>query len=194
MAQANAVGSTATLAVYPNYAIQSWGPATIGGIAYGGETVLGYLHAMTSELASPGGSQGQGLPSGLSFSMPYVQDAWNDATSAGIAPRLFVKQIQRESNFNPAAVSPAGAIGIAQFMPATAAGLGFDPHDPQVSLRQAAFVMAQKVTLYHGDYSQALAAYNAGDGAVASARTRCGMAWLSCLPRETQDYVAAILS
>ena len=72
------------------------------------------------------------------MSMPYVAESWNDAIEAGIPPDSFVRQIQQESGFNPAAISSAGAIGIAQFMPATAAGMGFDPHDPDVSLRMAA--------------------------------------------------------
>ena len=124
---------------------------------------------------------------------PYVAEAWSDASDAGIPPELFVRQIQQESGFNPAAISPAGAIGIAQFMPATAAALGFDPHNPVVSLRMAALYMAQKQASYHGDDAQALAAYNAGDGAVQSAIARCGTRWLSCTPPETQQYVAAIV-
>jgi soluble lytic murein transglycosylase-like protein len=125
--------------------------------------------------------------------MPSVAEAWNDATQVGISPSTFVRQINQESGFNPTAISSAGAIGIAQFMPATAAALGFDPHDPTVSLRMAALFMAQKQASYQGAEAKALAAYNAGDGTVQAAVTRCGTTWLSCMPAETQQYVAAIL-
>ena len=115
-------------------------------------------------------------------------------------PRLVFHRIPlcdrsiRKVAFNPAAISSAGAIGIAQFLPATAAALGFDPHNPDVSLRMAALYMAQKQVSYQGDYAKALAAYNAGDGTVQNAIARCGTNWLSCTPQETQQYVAAILS
>src|SRR5215831_13304043 len=60
------------------------------------------------------------------------------ARNAGIDPDIFVSQIQAESGFNPTARSGAGALGIAQFMPGTAAGLGVDPSDPYASLDAAA--------------------------------------------------------
>jgi soluble lytic murein transglycosylase-like protein len=78
-------------------------------------------------------------------------------------------------------------------MPATAAGMGFDPHDPDVSLRMAALYMAQKQASYQGDYAKALAAYNGGDRTVQAAIASCGTNWLSCTPQETQQYVTAIL-
>lgn len=78
---------------------------------------------------------------------------------------MFARQILRESTYNPNAVSPAGARGIAQFMPDTAAGLGVDPMDPIASLDAAA---AYDSRLYRkfGKWSVALAAYNAGEGNV----------------------------
>ena len=54
----------------------------------------------------------------------YVAIAQQDAVANGISPVYFVRQIQIESGFNPNAYSPAGAVGIAQFLPSTAAGLG----------------------------------------------------------------------
>ena len=123
----------------------------------------------------------------------YVALARADALQADIDPDIYVRQINQESGFNPNAVSPAGAIGIAQFMPATAAGLGIDPHDPNASLRAAALMMSRLLVDSQGDYRQALAAYNAGSGAVQAAISRCGARWLSCVPQETQHYVAAIV-
>ena len=121
----------------------------------------------------------------------YVTLARQDAVNAGINPAMFVKQIQQESGFNPNALSPAGAIGIAQFMPDTAASIGLDPYDPVASLKAAAHLDATNLAHY-GDESKALAAYNAGSGAVDSAIARCGTAWESCLPHETQQYISTI--
>ena len=121
----------------------------------------------------------------------YVALARQDAVNAGINPTWFVKQIQQESGFDPNAVSPAGAIGIAQFMPATAESMGIDPHDPEASLKAAAHLDAANLAHY-GSEEKALAAYNAGSGTVDSAIAQCGTAWESCLPHETQVYISAI--
>ncbi len=91
-----------------------------------------------------------------------------------------------ESNFNPFAVSPAGAAGIAQFMPATAAMYGLtDRFDAEASIDAQAHLMYDLLEQF-GSPALALAAYNAGPGAVAG----CG-----CVPAipETQAYVARIL-
>src|SRR5215471_16732916 len=88
------------------------------------------------------------------------------AQKAGIDPDIFVRQIQQESGFNPTAKSGAGAIGIAQFMPGTAQGMGIDPTDPYAALEAAARLDAQHLKQYGGDWSRALAAYNAGPGNV----------------------------
>jgi soluble lytic murein transglycosylase-like protein len=97
-----------------------------------------------------------------------------------------------ESGFNPNAISPSGAVGIAQFEPSTAAGLGFNPYDPVAALKGAANYMARLSSEYGGDYTKALAAYNAGSGTVNSAIQRGGANWLSLMPAETQNYVARI--
>ncbi len=72
---------------------------------------------------------------------------------------------QTESGFNPSATSPAGAIGLMQIMPATAAGIGINPLDPVQSIYGAAELLAQKLKAF-GSLPLALAAYNAGDQAV----------------------------
>jgi hypothetical protein len=127
-------------------------------------------------------------------SSQYVALAEQDATAAGIDPQTFVRQINQESGFNANAKSPAGAEGIAQFEPGTAAGLGINPWDPVASLKAAANLMASYVRTYGGDYAMALAAYNSGTGTVQSALNRCGTAlWQSCLPGETQNYLRTIL-
>ncbi|HYW88705.1 MAG TPA: lytic transglycosylase domain-containing protein, partial [Chloroflexota bacterium] len=86
------------------------------------------------------------------------------AQRAGIDPDIFVRQIQQESGFNPNAKSPAGATGIAQIVPQFHPGV--DPNDPYASLDYAANLDAQHLQRYGGDYSKALAAFNAGAGAV----------------------------
>jgi soluble lytic murein transglycosylase-like protein len=128
---------------------------------------------------------------------PYVAVAIEAAVQARLSPQLFVRQIQVESGFNPAAVSPAGAVGIAQFLPSTAAGLGIDPWNPEAALRGAARLMASYVQSYQGDDAKALAAYNAGTGSVEQAISLCAATarpWQACLPTETQRYLTLILS
>lgn len=122
----------------------------------------------------------------------YVAIAQQDAVAAGISPLYFTRQIMLESDFNPNAVSPSGAVGIAQFEPGTAAGLGFNPYDPIAALKGAANYMASLSASYGGDYTKALAAYNAGSGTVNYAVQQGGANWLSLMPAETQNYVARI--
>lgn len=132
----------------------------------------------------------------VSMSLPesqYVAMAEQDAVAAGIPPTYFVRQIEQESGFNPNAYSPAGAEGIAQFMPGTAAGLGINPWDPAASLQAAAHMMATYAKAFDGDYAKALASYNSGSATVNSAVAACGANWISCLPAETQQYIAIIM-
>lgn len=124
----------------------------------------------------------------------YQQSARQYASGAGVDSTIFVNQIQQESGFNPRATSPAGAEGIAQFMPATAAGMGINPWDALQALAGAAALDASNLKKYKGDYKKMLAAYNAGGGAVDKAVNRSGDNWLSAMPSETQQYVATILS
>lgn len=123
----------------------------------------------------------------------YVAIAQQDAVAVGIPPDYFVRQINTESGFNPNAVSPAGAVGIAQFLPGTAAGLGINPWDPIQALRGAAQLMASYNKTYGGDYAKALAAYNGGSGTVQSAVNNCGASWLNCLPYQTRHYIYVIM-
>lgn len=132
-------------------------------------------------------------PVSYNMANDYVGMARQAASSAGISPDTFVRQIQQESGFNPNAGSPAGAQGIAQFMPGTAASMGVNPYDPSSALPGAARMMAGLAAQYGGDYAKALAAYNAGGGAVDSAVAAGGANWLAFMPAETQNYVAIIM-
>ena len=124
----------------------------------------------------------------------YIALAQQDAIAAGIPPGLFVRQINQESGFNPTDLSDAGAEGIAQFMPDTAAGLGIDPWNPVQALQGAAQLMSRYTHTYGGDYAKALAAYNGGSGTLQYCMTHYGTNWFSCEPAQTQAYVQKIMS
>jgi soluble lytic murein transglycosylase-like protein len=111
----------------------------------------------------------------------------------GLDPEVFVRQIQQESGFDPQARNRrTGATGLGQVMAATAQDPGFgvaplrDRLDPVENLRFSAEYMAAMLNKFGGDYSLALAAYNAGPGVVDRAGGIPGI-------EETQNYVARIL-
>jgi Transglycosylase SLT domain/SPOR domain len=109
------------------------------------------------------------------------------AKTHGLPVGYFVNLIWRESRFQTDAVSPAGAQGVAQFMPGTASARGLaDPFDPASAIPASAKYLAELAKKF-GNLGLAAAAYNAGETAVD--------AWLDDkreLPIETQDYVLAI--
>lgn len=123
-------------------------------------------------------------------------------------PALLAAQTAQESAFNPGAVSPAGAVGLVQFMPKTwewALAMrwipaGAERTDPRLNLQAAVSFMRWLLDRYKGHASPlelALAAYNAGPGAVDKAVKATNRSdWEGvrpALPRETQDYVSRIL-
>jgi len=124
----------------------------------------------------------------------YIALAQEDARASGIPADLFVRQINQESGFNPTDLSPAGAEGIAQFMPDTAAGLGIDPWNPVDALQGAAQLMSHYQHQYDGDYAKALAAYNGGSGTLQYCLTTYGSQWFSCESAQTQAYIQKIIS
>jgi soluble lytic murein transglycosylase-like protein len=94
----------------------------------------------------------------------------NAARKHGLPPEFLAATLLQESAYDVEALSPAGAIGIAQFMPETAADVGIDPHDPFEAIGGAAELLGGYVIAYTGEYDDAyataLAAYNAGPTAV----------------------------
>lgn len=183
-------GTLATLVPLANDQGQWNLSSGLGALIQTARTGLQSLIAHQSSQSSTG--QSHSLPPMTIPRSQLVTLAEQDATAAGISPVYFVRQINLESGFNPNAVSPGGAEGIAQFEPSTAAGLGIDPFNPTQALKAAAQMMARYSSQY-GGYDKALAAYNAGPASLQRAENSCGANWLSCMPAETQHYVATIM-
>ena len=106
-----------------------------------------------------------------------------------LSAEFLAATILQESAYDPRAFSAAGAIGIAQFMPDTAAGVGLDPYDPFDSIDAAGALLGNYAAQYRGRnadaYAMALAAYNAGPLAV--------MRYRGVPPyAETREYIALI--
>ncbi len=167
-----------------NVQIQSFDPSSVVSIRRVlPDTAVTPTAALLSGLTSVPGTT---TMVGVQVPNTYVATINQAATANGIPPQLLAALLHQESGFNPHAVSGAGAIGIAQFMPGTAAGLGIDPSNPQQAINGAAQLIG-RYTRQFGSYADALAAYNAGPGAV----QRYG----GVPPYgETQAYVANILA
>jgi hypothetical protein len=142
--------------------------------------------------STPDASRGARRPGDGRSAVPaFVPPAYEQAIARAasrwsVSAALLAAQLYAESNFNPFAASGAGALGIAQFMPGTARTYGLaDPFDAVASISAQAHLMRDLLRRF-GSVPLALAAYNAGSGAV----ERCG-----CVPAfpETQAYVAKIL-
>ena len=88
------------------------------------------------------------------------------AEKYGLPPELVRSVIKAESGFAAQAVSPKGAIGLMQLMPGTARDLGADPHDPAANVDAGTRYLRALLEKYDGGLRHALAAYNAGPGAV----------------------------
>ncbi|MCI7056958.1 MAG: lytic transglycosylase domain-containing protein [Selenomonas bovis] len=113
----------------------------------------------------------------------FVQQA---AREYNVDPRLVSAVAQTESGGDQSAVSPAGAIGVMQLMPDTAASLGVNPYDEKQNVEGGAKYLREMLDAFGGDVRKAVAAYNAGPAAV--------KAYGGVPPyRETQDYVSKVL-
>jgi hypothetical protein len=143
--------------------------------------------------AAETGESGRGSTARSAAALPsFVPSRFRDpllaaATRWNVSAALLAAQLMAESNFNPFAVSPAGAQGIAQFIPSTAAAYGLDdPFDPVAAIDAQAHLMSDLIRQL-GSPELALAGYNAGPGAVEGCQ---------CVPAipETQAYVTRILA
>ncbi len=115
----------------------------------------------------------------------YIAHAKSAANRHGVPEDLFLRLVQQESGWNAGAVSHKGATGLAQLMPATAQRLGVNMHDPKQNLEGGARYLRMMYDKF-GSWRLALAAYNAGPGAVEK---------YNGIPpfNETKNYVKAIL-
>ena len=115
----------------------------------------------------------------------YLEAARAAARAHDVPEDLFLRLVQQESGWNPNAVSHKGATGLAQLMPGTAAMLGVDISDPQQNLKGGARYLRMMYEKF-GSWRLALAAYNAGPGAV---EEHGGIPPFD----ETENYVRAIM-
>ena len=168
----------------------SWEPWHFGYTRNPGSVSVGYNVAAGG--GAGGGRAGSGGDGRLVRGVPSFVPARfaplinRAAMRWSVSAALLSAQLYAESGFNPFATSSAGAQGIAQFMPGTARSYGLrDPFDPAASIDAQAQMMRDLLRRF-GSVPLALAAYNAGPGAVG----RCG-----CIPPypETRGYVARIL-
>jgi soluble lytic murein transglycosylase-like protein len=136
--------------------------------------------------ASTPGTAPTGAPSGTAA--PYEALIQQAATRNGVEPALLRGLIEQESGFDPSAHSSAGALGLTQLMPSTAASLGVtEPLNPTQSIEGGARLLGELLRQFHGNVSDALAAYNAGAGAVEQ------YGGVPPYP-ETQAYVSKVLA
>jgi len=119
------------------------------------------------------------------YSGKYLAMAEKAAVEFGVPKDIYARLIAIESNWNPNARSPDGAIGLAQLMPETAVRLGVDPHDPQSNLEGGALYLKQQFMRFRS-WKLAVAAYNAGPEAVVTYND------VPPFP-ETQAYVSIIM-
>lgn len=147
---------------------------------------------VVTEEASPATSmfdvdieQGFSLPVYKGSNNEYVSLARGAASRYGVPEDLFLKLVQQESGWKPSIKSSAGAVGLAQLMPGTAQYLGVNPLNPEQNLDGGARYLKEQYDKF-GSWSLALAAYNAGPGAVEK---------YNGIPpyKETQHYVKTIL-
>ncbi len=125
----------------------------------------------------------------MSESLPINRDFDQEIETAGLKynvdPALIKAVIQVESGGNPAAVSRAGARGLMQLMPATAAEMGVaDPFDPAQNIMGGTRYLRRLLDRYRGDTKLALAAYNWGMGNVENR--------LEAMPKETRNFIAKV--
>ena len=153
---------------------------TGAGASTAGATFASLSSPLGAAPATPAAATG---PSALPAGTPYGAEITAAAQGNGLDPALLAGLIKQESGFKPDARSAAGAQGLTQLMPGTAAGLGVtDTLDPAQAIEGGAKYLKQQLDRFGGDTARALAAYNAGPGAVRK---------FNGVPpyRETQAYV-----
>lgn len=130
---------------------------------------------------------------------PYAQLIRESAKQNSLSATLLDSLVKQESGFREKVVSSAGAIGLTQLMPSTAKELGvMNPYNATENLAGGAKYLREMLDKFGNDIQLALAAYNSGQGTVSNAlRKTNGSSFAdikNLLPRETQNYVASIMS
>jgi soluble lytic murein transglycosylase len=145
----------------------------------------------------------------LMFPLPWEVELTQEARRQGLDPYLLAALIRQESEFNPAAVSRAGARGLMQIMPATGSSLarkaGLEVrsspallHNPRANVRLGTLYLRDLITQFEGALEAALAGYNAGPSRArrwkSGGRVSGPEEFIESIPfRETREYVAAVL-
>lgn len=126
-----------------------------------------FASILQGRLQGSSGSPGGESSTALTPANPALSGAFEAAAKAtGLSPAILKAVAQVESDFNPGAVSPVGAIGVMQLMPSTARELGVNPYNPAANILGGAKYLSQLLDQFHHHLALALAAYNAGPGAV----------------------------
>jgi soluble lytic murein transglycosylase-like protein len=146
--------------------------------------------AVASGARARGGEAQLAIEDGwISYADPSYVDAIRASSSRhGVDPGLVAAVIRVESDFRPHALSPKGAMGLMQLMPATAKEMAVeDPFDPEANIEGGTTYLKNLLDRYQGDLEKALAAYNAGARAVDYAQGVPAFA-------ETRQYVTRVLA
>lgn len=120
---------------------------------------------------------------------PFLAAFASTESKYGLPPDLLNRVAYQESRYNPDAVSKVGAIGLMQFMPATAADFGIDPRDPFQSIDAAGKYLAQLYRQFRS-WPLAIAAYNWGPGNMQKHLAKHGGLNVAALPDETRKYLS----
>lgn len=125
-----------------------------------------YATTATAATTGPTVVQGVAVDGSVSTSTPYADLFEQAGARYGIPPKVLAAIGWVESRFRTDAVSSAGAVGMMQFLPGTAASMGVDPYDPASAIDGTARYLRSALDRF-GDLGQAIAAYNVGPGAIA---------------------------
>jgi soluble lytic murein transglycosylase-like protein len=151
------------------------------------ETQGGFSTALAQASATTPVAFASSAPTGGGASTPYDGLIAQAAQKYGLDPAVLHGLIQQESGFDPNAQSSAGAAGLTQLMPGTASSMGVsNPLNPAEAIEGGARYLSGLMSQFSGNATDALAAYNAGPGAVSQ---------YGGVPpyAETQDYVTKVL-